>query len=126
LGDQWADAAKHIITMKYLCLVYMDEENWNAGSDIACGNHFQQLAEAGQVIAGEPLHPVHTATTLRKRDGQLSVTDGPFAETKEMLAGFWLIEAADLNEAIKIGAALPSIDYGTIEVRPVRELKMDG
>ena len=73
---------------------------------------------------GTPLHPVHTATTVRVRNGQLAVTDGPFAETKEQLAGFYLIDARDLNEAIQIASKIPPAQFGSIEVRPTRELQV--
>ncbi|BBB67742.1 hypothetical protein UNDYM_3489 [Undibacterium sp. YM2] len=76
------------------------------------------------MLAAEPLHPVHTATTVRVRNGQLSVTDGPFAETKEMLAGFYLIDARDLNEAIHLASKIPPAQHGSIEVRPVRALNL--
>lgn len=106
--------------MKYLCLVYM--EDLHAVPDrecLACGN---ALREAGKLIAAEPLHPVQTATTVRVRDGKVSITDGPFAETKEQLAGFYLIDAKDLDEALAIAAKIPPARAGSIEVRPVREL----
>jgi hypothetical protein len=74
------------------------------------------------LVAAEPLHPVETAATVRVRNGRLSVTDGPFAETKEQLAGFYLVEARDLNEAIQMAAKIPPAREGSIEVRPVREL----
>jgi len=77
------------------------------------------------LVAAEPLHPVETATTVRVRHGRVSVTDGPFAETKEQLAGFYLIEASDLNEAIQIASRIPPARNGSIEVRPVRELNLD-
>lgn len=78
------------------------------------------IAKGGKLLAGEALLPVHTATTLRVRNGKLTTTDGPFAETKEQLGGFYLIEANDLNEAIQIAARIPSARIGSIEVRPVR------
>ena len=76
------------------------------------------------MLAAEPLHPVQTATTVRVRNGQMSMTDGPFAETKEQLAGFYLIDAKDLNEAVSWAAKIPPAKYGSIEVRPVRELDL--
>jgi hypothetical protein len=76
------------------------------------------------MIAAEPLHPTQTATTVRVRNGQMSMTDGPFAETKEQLAGFYLIDAKDLNEAINWAAKIPPAKFGSIEVRPVRELDL--
>jgi hypothetical protein len=78
-----------------------------------------------QLLAAEPLHPVETATTVRIRNGHLSVTDGPFAETKEQLAGFYLLDARDLNEAIQMAAKIPPAREGSIEVRPVRELALE-
>ena len=80
---------------------------------------------AANLLDGSPLHPVHTATTVRVRNGQTTVTDGPFAETKEALAGFYMIEARDLNEAIQIASKIPPAQYGSIEVRPTRELVVD-
>lgn len=76
------------------------------------------------MLAAEPLHPVGTATTVRVRNGQMSLTDGPFAETKEQLAGFYLIDAKDLNEAVAVASKIPPAQYGSIEVRPVRELAL--
>lgn len=111
--------------MKYLCLVYLDQENWSACPDGSCFEYAQQLVESGRMLAAEPLHPADTATTVRVRNGQVSLYDGPFAETKEMLAGFYLIDAADLNEAIRIASGIPPAKYGSIEVRPVRELVLD-
>jgi hypothetical protein len=112
--------------MKYLCLIYDDEKQMEGmptdESDAFMGEYFaftQGIQESGHFIAGEALHPVHTATTLRIRNGQTSTTDGPFAETKEQLGGFYLIEARDLNEAIQVAAKIPSARTGSIEVRPV-------
>jgi hypothetical protein len=111
--------------MKYLCLVYLSAEKWNACSDSACAAYAGQLQDSGKLIHGKPLHPVDTATTVRVRNGQTAITDGPFAETKEALAGFYLIEARDLNEAIQIAAKIPPARHGSIEVRPTRELVVD-
>ena len=74
------------------------------------------------MLGGAPLYPVETATTLRMRDGQLLMTDGPFAETKEMLAGYWMFDAKDLNEAVRLASGIPTLPNGSVEVRPVREL----
>lgn len=112
--------------MKYLCLVYLSPEAWNACPDHDCASFGEQLRERGMLLAAEPLHPVATATTVRVRNGELVVHDGPFAETKEQLAGFYLVDAADLNEAIRIAAKIPPARHGSIEVRPVRELDMSG
>ena len=108
--------------MKYLCLVYLDEEHWSSCPDRDCFGFAGELAESGRLLAAEPLHPGHTATTVRVRNGQTALYDGPFAETKELLAGFYLVEAKDLNEALQIAERIPPAKYGSIEVRPVREL----
>lgn len=108
--------------MKYVCLVYLEGEKWNAVPERECADCGAGLSERGLLIAAEPLHPVETATTVRVRNGRVSVTDGPFAETKEQLAGFYLIEARDLNDAIQVAAKIPPAREGSIEVRPVREL----
>ena len=76
---------------------------------------------SGHYLGGNPLQPVHTATTLRSRNGKLSTTDGPFAETKEQLGGYYLIEAKDLNDAIQVASRIPSAKFGSIEVRPIHE-----
>ena len=111
--------------MKYLCLVYLEGEKLRTVSDsecVACGAGFRK---AGVLVAAEALEPVQTATTVRVRDGRVTVTDGPFAETKEQLAGFYLVEARDLEEAIQIAAKIPPAREGSVEVRPVRELNAD-
>ena len=108
--------------MKYLCLVYLDEANRNACPDQQCFAFANELVESGRLVAAEPLHPAHTATTLRVRNGQVALYDGPFAETKELLAGFYLIDARDLDEALSVAARIPLAKYGSVEVRPVREL----
>jgi hypothetical protein len=109
-------------SMKYLCLVYLEEERLHAVADSECIAAAERLRAGGQVVAAEALHPASVATTLRLRDGQLSMTDGPFAETKEQLAGFYLFEARDLDEALALAATIPPVRTGSIEVRPVREL----
>jgi hypothetical protein len=108
--------------VKYLCLVYLSQENWNACSDAECFDYAKQVVESGKMIAAEPLYAIDTATTVRMRNGQMTMTDGPFAETKEHLAGFYLIDAKDLNDAVNIASKIPPAKYGSIEVRPVREL----
>ena len=108
--------------MKYLCLVYLEESKLHAVPDaecIACG---EALRKSGHHLAAEALQPVSTATTVRVRNGSVSVTDGPFAETKEQLAGFYLVDARDLNEAIRLAAKIPPARVGSVEVRPIREL----
>ena len=115
--------------MKYLCLVYYDESIMNAMTEqewfnlnqecIAC---VDRLQGSGHFMAGEALQPVASATTLRVRNGKTSITDGPFAETKEQLAGFYMLDARDLNEAMALAGKIPPARYGSIEIRPVREL----
>ncbi|WP_323816003.1 YciI family protein [Cellvibrio sp. NN19] len=115
--------------MKYLCLVYYDEniinkmtsEEWQS-LNAECENCGQNLRDTGKMIGGNALHPVATATSLRVRDGKPIITDGPFAETKEQLAGFYMLDARDLNEAIQLARKIPPARLGTIEIRPVREL----
>jgi hypothetical protein len=108
--------------MKYLCLVYLEEQKLHAVADRECAACGNGLRERGILLAAEPLHPVDTAATVRVRNGSVSVTDGPFAETKEQLAGFYLIEARDLNDAIQVASKIPPAREGSVEVRPVREL----
>jgi hypothetical protein len=108
--------------MKYLCLVYLDERRLDEVPDRECMACGDALRGSGHMVAGEALEGVHTATTVRVRNGKVAVTDGPFAETKEQLAGFYMIDARDLNEAIQIAAKIPPARVGSIEVRPVREL----
>lgn len=112
--------------MKYLCLIYIDEkqlEEMPAEKVEAvrqeCYEHVEELERGGKYVAGERLESVQTATTIRPRNGNVSVTDGPFAETKEQLAGFYLIEARDLNEAIRVASHIPPGRLGCVEVRPV-------
>jgi hypothetical protein len=108
--------------MKYLCLVYLEKDKLHAVPDsecMACGSGFRQ---GGVLVAAEALQPVDTATTVRVRNGKTYITDGPFAETKEQLAGFYLLDARDLNEAIQMATKIPPAREGSIEVRPVREL----
>jgi hypothetical protein len=109
--------------MKYLCLVYLEPDKLHAVPDRECMACGDGLRKSGVLVAAEALQPVDTATTVRVRDGKLSVTDGPFTETKEQLAGFYLIDARDLNDAIQVAAKIPPAREGSIEVRPVRELQ---
>lgn len=109
--------------MKYLCLVYSDERKLEGFPDSECMACGEGLRNSGHMVAAEALQPVHTATTVRVRDGKVSITDGPFAETKEQLAGFYLVEAEDLDEALQIAAKIPPARVGSIEVRPIRQLK---
>ncbi len=108
--------------MKYLCLVYAEESRLEETPDEECVAYDSGVRASGHCLSSEALQPVHSATTLRVRNGRLSVTDGPFAETKEQLAGFYLIEARDLNEVIQVAAKIPPARVGSIEIRPLREL----
>jgi hypothetical protein len=108
--------------MKYLCLVYGEEKEIGAMTDDECMAYDEGLRKDGRCLASEALQPGHTAVTVRVRNGKVSVKDGPFTETKELLAGFYMIEAADINEAIQVASKIPPARVGSIEVRPVREL----
>jgi hypothetical protein len=116
--------------MKYLCLVYIEETALNAMPDdeleAFSDEHValdEELKKSGHSIVAEALQPVHTATTVRVRNARLLTTDGPFAETKEQLLGVYLIEAGDLNDAIQIASRIPAARIGSIEVRPVWDLR---
>ncbi len=112
--------------MKYLLLVYGDEKALSETERERCYAESVQLAHqiksGGQYLATAPLHPTSTATSVRMRDGKRLVTDGPFAETREQLGGYFLIDAKDLDEAIGIAARIPGARWGTIEIRPVMEI----
>ena len=112
--------------MKYLCLVYGEEKALAGMDDRHCVAYDEKIRASGQCLASEALQPAATATTVRVRNGRVSVTDGPFAETKEILAGFYMIEARDLNEAIQVAAKIPPAAVGCIEVRPIRPIRGDG
>jgi hypothetical protein len=114
--------------MKYLCLAYEAEATLNAMSRSEWDelrretlDYVDTLKRCGHFVSAEPLQSVRTSVTVRVRNGKLDLTDGPFAETKEQLGGFFLVEARDLNEAIQIAAHWPSARFGTIEVRPVED-----
>jgi len=114
--------------MKYLCLIYDEEKKVAAmsksESDAFMGEYFaftDAIRKSGHYLGGEALQPVQTATTVRFRNGKLSTTDGPFAETKEQLGGFYFIDARDLNDAIQVASRIPSARTGSVEVRPVVE-----
>jgi hypothetical protein len=114
--------------VKYLCLIYDDESKWAtmapAEAEAMLGEYFaftEDIKKGGQYLGGEALQPTQTATTVRVRNGRISTTDGPFAETKEQLGGYYLVEATDLNQAIQIAARIPSSRIGSIEVRPIQE-----
>lgn len=112
--------------MKYMLLVYLNEQALNETEREHCYVESAQLAQdlssRGQYLSAGPLHPVSTATSVRLRDGKRVVTDGPFAETREQLGGYYLINARDLDEAIGIAERIPVARVGTIEIRPVLEI----
>ena len=115
--------------MKYLCLIYSDETQWpqlsKADAERLMGEYMaftDGIKKSGQLLASNRLQPTPTATTVRVRNGKVSTTDGPFAETKEQLGGFYLVEARDLNEAIQLASRIPGARYGSIEVRPIAEV----
>ena len=109
--------------MKYLCLVYGEEGAIQKMPDSHCLDFDRSIRESGHCISSEALESVATATTVRVRAGKVSVTDGPFAETKEALAGFYLIEARDLDEAVRLASKIPPAEVGSIEVRPIRPIR---
>lgn len=112
--------------MKYMLLVYLNEQALSDTDREHCyvesAQLTQQLNLSGQYLGASPLHPVSTATSVRMRDGKRLVTDGPFAETREQLGGYYLVEARDLDEAIRIAERIPPARFGTIEIRPVMEI----
>jgi hypothetical protein len=108
--------------MKYLCLVYLEQEKLHAVPDRECADCGDGLRNSGMLLAAEAVQPADTAATVRVRNRKPSITDGPFAETKEQLAGFYLIEARDLNDAIRVASKIPPAREGSVEVRPVRQL----
>lgn len=112
--------------MQYLLLIYDNEKVWNDMPEAERGKLFGEymqftsdVKKSGHFVAGDALQPVHTATTVRVRDGKVTKTDGPFAETREQLGGYYLVEAKDLDEACAIAAKIPSSRIGSIEVRPI-------
>ena len=118
--------------MRYLCLIYDSEAQLEAmpkdAAEAFMGEYFafsDEIRGSGHFVAGEALQPVATATTVRVRNGKLSATDGPFAETREQLGGFYLIEARDLNEAIGVASRIPSARIGSIEIRPIVDFEQD-
>jgi hypothetical protein len=108
--------------LKYACLVYMEQQNLRAVPDAECAECGAGLKSRGQLLAAEALQPIARAKTVRVRNGKTVVTDGPFAETKEQLAGFYLIDAKDFDDAVAIASRIPPARAGSIEVRPVRDL----
>ena len=119
--------------MRYMLLIYDDEAAWDAVPEEEKGPIFGEymalsadLKAKGKHLAGDPLQPTSTATTVRVREGKTLTTDGPFAETKEQLGGYYLVEAADLDEAIALAARIPGARYGSVEVRPIWEVGEGG
>jgi len=131
--DLLSRRARRMTTMRYLCLIYLDEKQLAAlpekemselnARHLACN---EELLAGGRFIEAEALEPAASTTCVRVRNGRVSLTDGPYAETKEMVAGFYLVEARDLNEAIQIAAGLPAAPLGTVAVHPCRDLVVDG
>lgn len=116
--------------MKYLCLIYQDEtmvQNLAKTEFEKIFGEYQvfteDLKQSGRLLGNNGLQPTPAATTVRVRDGKVTTTDGPFAETKEQLGGYYLVEARDLNDAIQVAAKIPSARFGSVEVRPVREFQ---
>ena len=112
--------------MKYLCLIYGEEksrEQYSTDQGEAMSHEYfaftEDIRKSGHMLGGEALQPTTTATTVRVRNGKVSTTDGPFAETKEQLGGYYLIEGKDLNDAIQVAARIPGARTGSIEVRPI-------
>jgi hypothetical protein len=112
--------------MKYMLLIYLDEQALSETEREHCyvesAQYAQQLSSSGQYLAANPLHPTSTATSIQVRDGRRLVTDGPFAETREQLGGYFLIEARDLDEAMGVAERIPGARFGTVEIRPVLEI----
>jgi hypothetical protein len=112
--------------MKYMLLIYADEQAWTETEREQCYQESTELAHElkskGQFLATSPLQPVSTATSVRVRDGKRLVMDGPFAETREQLGGFFMVDAKDLDEALEIAARIPAARKGTVEIRPVVEI----
>ena len=112
--------------MKYMLLIYLADDAMNDAEREACyvdsARLCQELHAKGQFVGANPLHPTATATSVRVRDGKSLITDGPFAETREALGGYFLIDAANLDEAIRIAERIPGARKGTVEIRPVMEI----
>ena len=114
--------------MRYLCLIYDDESKWGTmpkeQAEAMMGEYFaftEGIKQSGHYVGGEALQPTQTATTVRVRNGKISTTDGPFAETKEQLGGFYMVDCKDLDEALKWAEQIPSANRGSVEVRPIME-----
>jgi len=124
-----ADEPQQEVAVQYLCLIYSEENQWQKlskpESDRVLSEYLaytDDVRRSGHLRGGNPLEPTSAATTVRVRNGRMSTTDGPFAETKEQLGGYYLLEAKDLNEAIQLAARIPGAKYGCIEVRPIAEM----
>jgi len=114
--------------MKYLCLIYSEEVQWDKFKKdeiekmmLGYREFTAGIMQSGHYVDGNRLHPAHAATTVRVRNGKVSTTDGPFAETKEQLGGYYMVQAKDLNEAIQLASRIPGASYGSVEVRPIME-----
>jgi len=119
--------------MRYLCLIYLDEKELavmpERDMNELNARHLElndELVDSGHFIEAEALQPASDSTCVRVRNGRTALLDGPYAETKEMVAGFYVVEARDLNEAIQVASRIPSATLGTVEVRPCRDLEVDG
>jgi hypothetical protein len=119
--------------MQYMLLIYSDESGWDSLSEEERGQMFQaytdftkELQDSGSMVAGDALHPTETATTVRIRNDETLTTDGPFAETKETLGGYYIVEVGSLDDAIGWAAKIPGARYGSIEVRPVVDFEQEG
>lgn len=119
--------------MRYLCLIYLDEKELavmpERDMNELNARHLElndELVGSGHFIEAEALQPASDSTCVRVRNGRTALVDGPYAETKEMVAGFYVVEARDLNEAIQVASRIPSATLGTVEVRPCRDLEVDG
>jgi len=113
--------------MKYMMLIYLDEKQPTEEQRDKCyvesAQYAQQLSSKGKFLGASPLHPTSTATSIRMREGKPLVTDGPFAETREQLGGYFLVDAQNLDEAIKIASGIPAGKWGTVEIRPILEIE---
>ena len=112
-----------MLSVKYVCLVYGEQQHLDSINDSECRSWGESLRQNGKYVAAEALQPLEKAKTVRVRGGKPIVMDGPFTESKEYLAGFYLIEAADIDEAVRLASQIPPARIGSIEVRPVRELR---
>ena len=112
--------------MKYMLLIYTDPTTWDpAEGDKVMGEYMaftQAILDSGEMVAGDPLQGTETATSVRVRDSKRTTTDGPFAETKEVLGGYYIVDVKDLDRAIELAAQIPDVRRGTIEVRPVQDM----